>query len=114
MVVGLTFLKALLSLSASAQQHLLSAPKLIDDLFWNLSKIARNDLVEEHVKEKNEEVMEIVKLWMGESAFYTKLANTEAARKDKKNVEKVEMARLAITDQAAFEQAKARKKHKKG
>ena len=35
-------------------------------------------------------------------------------RKEKKNEEKVNMARLAIIDQAAFEQAKARKKHKKG
>ena len=51
---------------------------------------------------------------MGEAEFYRKLANTEAMRKEKKNEEKVNMARLAVIDQAAFEQAKARKKHKKG
>ena len=67
-----------------------------------------------HIKEKNEEVMDIIKQKMGESEFYSKLATTEANRKEKENEGKVSMARVAIIDQAAFEQAKARKKHKKG
>ena len=114
MVVGLQFLKLFLSISAEMQEVLFRDEKLVNDLFWNLSKISRNELIETHIKEKNEEAMEIIKQKMGEAEFYRKLANTEAMRKEKKNEEKVNMARLAVIDQAAFEQAKARKKHKKG
>ena len=46
--------------------------------------------------------MEILKGVMGESVFYSKLASTEASRKEKKKEERVNLARLAVTDQVAF------------
>ena len=45
MVVGLEILKHLLALSPESQSHLLADEKVLNDLFWNLCKISRNELI---------------------------------------------------------------------
>ena len=51
------------------------------------------------IKYKNEQFGEVVKSVIGEAEYYRRLATVEADRKQKRNSDKAEMLKLAITDQ---------------
>lgn len=50
---------------------------------------------------------------IGTNDFYRKLTKLESERREKKSEQKATLARLAVTDQKAYQDAKAKKKVKR-
>lgn len=44
------------------------------EVFWNIAKVNRNELIDITIKERNEELGEIMKINLGEAEFYRRLA----------------------------------------
>jgi hypothetical protein len=54
----------------------------------------------------------LVKEIVGTNDFYRKLTKLESERREKKTEQKANLARLAVTDQKAYQDAKSKKKVK--
>ena len=77
-----------------------------------LGKVSRNEFVSLQCKTLNDEALNLVKEIVGTNDFYRKLTKLESERREKKTEQKANLARLAVTDQKAYQDAKSKKKVK--
>lgn len=77
-----------------------------------LGKVSRNEFVSLECKTLNDEALNLVKEIVGTNDFYRKLTKLESERREKKTEQKANLARLAVTDQKAYQDAKSKKKVK--
>lgn len=77
-----------------------------------LGKVSRNQFVSLECKTLNDEALNLVKEIVGTNDFYRKLTKLESERREKKTEQKANLARLAVTDQKAYQDAKSKKKVK--
>lgn len=56
---------ALFSVDKTLAQSFVANEKVIGEVFWNVAKVNRNELIEDAIKEKNETLGEILKQLVG-------------------------------------------------
>ena len=109
-------LELLLTYSSEGREHLLketeNSKEYLNDLIWQLSKIARNELVSQENKEIVERISERVKEVTGSVQYYKILSDIEVSRKEAKQNNKVQMSELAVTNQELYHQIKRQKRRK--
>lgn len=65
MIVAFDMMIALFSVDKTLAQSFVANEKVIGEVFWNVAKVNRNELIEDAIKEKNETLGEILKQLVG-------------------------------------------------
>lgn len=65
MIVAFDMMIALFSVDKTLAQSFVANEKVIGEVFWNVAKVNRNELIEDSIKEKNETLGEILKQLVG-------------------------------------------------